>query len=250
MNDNELKQDIIPNDILDNSSLENETNDLKEYNSKRSFKTKISILIGGIILFFAIIGLISSSIFTVNLFVDIANSKNQKIEFEKFITPLVALDPPPFDSIDKLDGKTVLMAGVWRLIIQGDKSNYETDEFGYMIVPQADIEAQCVKLFGSGLNFDHQSIGDVEFGAVYNADIKSYIIPSNPQGSPYTPRVIKINKNKYIYELNVEYLSPSLFWQRDEINFEQVKSRKSMTYVLKKIGINQYIIIGVKEIKK
>lgn len=249
MNDKNLDNDKINDENLDNDMINNEDKQDDKV-LKKSFKNKMSVLIGGVILFFAIIGIIASSIFTVNIFIDIATSKSQKIEFEKFITPLVALDPPPFETIDKLDSKTILMAGTWGLIMQGDKSNYQIDEFGYMVVPQADIEAQCVKLFGTGLTFEHQTIGDTEFGAIYNSDIKSYIVSSNPQGSPYTPRVAKINKNKDIYELNVEYLSPSLFWQRDEVKFEQVPSKKSMTYVLKKTGINEYIITEVKENKK
>lgn len=55
------------------------------------------------------------------------------------------LDPPAFDSIDKLDSRTILSAGIWDFIMFEDKSKYVKDDLGNMTVPDVDIEAHITK---------------------------------------------------------------------------------------------------------
>lgn len=174
-----------------------------------------SVILGAVVLVFAVIGVISTVIFLGNKTYDLIDNTAQKEEFGQFIYPLVMLDPPPFDSVDKLDERTLLTAAIWNLLKNEDTSKYPQDEFGFITVPQTDVDSYAAKLFGQDVKVNHQSISDSEYTFDYSPDTQSYVIPSTPTFPPYTPRVEKIERSGSTYRLTVDYIPAGDVWSQD-----------------------------------
>ena len=80
---------------------------------------------GGIVLIFAVIGVIATVLFLSRTAVQLAGNNREKDTYEWLITPVVLQDPPTFESPDKLIDSTIITAGVWRLIMNEDTDVYK-----------------------------------------------------------------------------------------------------------------------------
>ncbi len=203
------------------------------------------MMFGGVILVFAVIGLVASIIFVVNLIGNIASGSREKEEMAWFISPVVMQDPPPFESPDKATNTTIITAGVWRLIMTQDTSKYPIDEFNFITVPQSDIEVQIKQLFGD-VDYTHETVGDTELMITYNSEAKSYIFPATPHVLPYTPKVEEVKKVDDSYVLTVGYIPPGLAWQGDVTGKKyEPEPEKIMEYTLKETEKGEYQIYSV-----
>ncbi len=203
------------------------------------------MVFGGVVLVFAVIGLIASLIFVVNLIGNIASGSKEKEEMEWFISPLVMQDPPPFESPDQATNTTIITAGVWRFIMTQDTSKYPIDEFNFITVPQSDIEVQIRQLFGD-VQYTHETVGDTELMITYNSETKSYIFPATPHVLPYTPRVEDVQKVDDGYVLTVGYIPPGLSWQGDVTGKKyEPEPEKFMEYTLKVNEAGEYQIYAI-----
>lgn len=206
---------------------------------QKALKSKTTIF-GAILLILAVIGFISTIVFATKTTIGIVENKKGKQEFAEYIAPLVVTDPPTYTTVDKLDIKTVLTAAIWNLLKNEDLSKYEKDEFQFITVPKTDVEAYATKLFGDGLKFEHQPLGDAYYSFEYNTEDGEYTIPTSNVFVPYTPEVTKIQRNGDNYTLTVEYISTN-----DFLKSENEDTKKIREYVLKKIDKKQYNIISI-----
>ena len=203
------------------------------------------MIFGGVVLFFAIIGLVASIVFMVRGIGNIASGSREKEEMAWFISPVVMQDPPPFESPDKATNTTIITAGVWRFIMTQDTSKYPIDEFNFITVPQSDIEVQIKQLFGN-VQYTHETVGDTELMITYNSEAKSYIFPATPHVLPYTPKVEKVKKVDDSYVLTVGYIPPGLAWQGDVTGKKyEPEPEKIMEYTLKENEKGEYQIYAV-----
>ena len=203
------------------------------------------MIFGGVVLIFAVIGLIASIIFAANFIGNIASGSKEKEEMAWFISPVVMQDPPPFESPDKATNTTIITAGVWRFIMTQDTSKYPIDEFNFITVPQSDIEVQIKQLFGD-VQYTHETVGDTELMITYNSEAKSYIFPATPHVLPYTPKVEEVKKVENSYVLTVGYIPPGLAWQGDVTGKKyEPEPEKIMQYTLKENEKGEYQIYAV-----
>ena len=204
---------------------------------------------GTVVLIFAIIGVIATAIGITKVTADIIENKSQKEMFKSTVFPLVILDPPAFDSIDKLDSRTILSAGIWDFIMFEDKSKYVKDDLGNMTVPDVDIEAHITKVFGKSAVIEHQELTDSEMQILYDPEGKVYMIPSAASMMSYVPRVEKVSRKSDEYTVTVGYVPSGPLWEGD-INGQKYEpdADKFLNYILKKNGKDSYIITAVKEL--
>lgn len=217
----------------------------KEEHSKKQRNTAI---LGAIVSFFVIVGIVSSVIFTVSFTGDLINSTKLKEELAKEVFPLVIIDVPEFSSPEMVDSTSVIAASIWKFIIsEDDKSKYKTDEYGSIYLPAADVEYYVRSLFGSDVKIVHQSIDDGSVQMSYSEESAFYIIDSTPKYLPYTPRVDKIKRNGDIYTLEVSYIMPDALWNlENDINSKSAD--KVLEYTLKKVE-DDYQVLSVKQIE-
>lgn len=210
---------------------------MQENGKRRVNKTTI---IGAVILLFAVIGVVSSIIFITNSTMGIVENKKGKQAFSDYIAPLVVVDPPTFDSLDKLDSKTILTAAVWSLLKNEKLSKYDSDDYQFITVPKTDVEAYAIKLFGEGISFEHQPLGDAYYSFSYSEQDGTYTLPTANVYVPYTPEVTNIEQDGDFYTLTVDYISTNDFLQN-----ETAENKKTRLYKLKKIDKKEYNIISV-----
>ncbi len=205
---------------------------------------------GTFILIFAIIGVIATVIGATRLTANLIDNKAQKDRFKQVVFPLVLLDPPSFDSIEKLDSRTILSAAMWDFIIFEDKTKYQKDDLNYLTVPAVDIEAHIVKLFGQNAAIEHQEISDAELQILYDPENNSYSIPATAAMATYVPKIEKISRKGDTYTVTVGYLPSGPIWGSDITGLKyEPEPDKSLNYILKKTGKDSYIITAVQEIK-
>ncbi len=217
----------------------------KMQRKKMTKRQKRTAVLGTVMTFFFIIGLIASIISISGFTKDIINNTAKKEELAKEIFPFVIIDIPEFDNPKKLDNSAIVSSAIWEFIIdEKDKSKYEKDDLGFIYVSELDIAHYIRKLYGNDVKIKHQSIDDASVQMNYDAEKKEYSIESTPKFLPYRPRVDKISVSDDIYTLKVSYILPDAMWNFETKNKIE-KVDKTMQYVLKK-NKDSYQILSVK----
>ncbi len=194
--------------------------------------SRTMLVFGGIVLAFAVIGVIATIWFLSRTIAQFVGNDREKENYEWLITPVVLQDPPTFENPDELIDTTIITAGVWRLIMNEDTSKYPADQMNFISVPQSDIEVQIMALFGD-VEYTHQSVGDTELLITYDEENKCYVFPAVPHVLAYTPEVQDIQKEDDKIILTVGYLPPGLVWEGDvDGKTYRPSAEKVMTYTL------------------
>jgi hypothetical protein len=208
-----------------------EESELEEAIEKK--KEKRFEFLGIAMFIFAVIGVIATLYFGTVGVINLVNQKGLKEEVQEAVYPLVVTDVPAFDTVDKLDSKTVVQAGIWHFIMNSpDMDKYAKDAFGNLTVPAVDIEVHIKQLFGDGVEITHQMIPDTDFYIPYDEENQCYLIPEDPQLLPYAPKVLSVSKLGDEYQARVGYILPGPFWDLDR--HKQDEPNKVMVYTLKK----------------
>ncbi len=205
----------------------------------KKFRRSMYFSLGIFVTVMSFVGMIFTVNAGVNLVKRIADNTSQKNEFAQYIFPAVIVDAPVFEEGASLPVEVMLTAAVWDIITGEDKDKY-SQNLGIMTVPASDVEVHATKLFGSGLKFGHQSLGDPQNPFIYDESANSYQIPASPQFLPYSPKVEdikKLSENKF--ELMVGYYPPVRAWLPE--GTEPIPD-KHMKYTLIKNGKNYNII--------
>ncbi len=197
---------------------------------------------GAITIIFAIIGLVSTTMFSVNFVRSIFSNEKQIENFENIILPLVILDPPPFDTADNLDMTLKIQASIWNTLLNENRVKYENPMTGELTIPIVDIDSYAKKLFGPETELVHQSVGDILLSYTYVEESQVYIVPVMGKVQLYTPRVESYTQDGDTYTLNVGYIPPGGVWElNEEGERTEISADKYMTYTLEKVEDNYYI---------
>ncbi|MBR5496043.1 MAG: N-acetylmuramoyl-L-alanine amidase family protein [Oscillospiraceae bacterium] len=208
-------------------------------------KNHSSAVIGTIALIFAIIGLIATLTVTIGAISDAFLRTKQKEFYNDYLFPLVTLDPPAYEDISKLDNRIIVSSGILDFIMNVDTSVYEKDEFGFINVPQADIDAHITKLFGEQISYIHQSVADSDFAFEYNGADKTYYVTTKLNYTPYVPRVKKIsNIGANTEVLEVGYVSSGSILTKEA---DQQTADKVLYYAVNEYGKDKYRVIAISE---
>ncbi|MDR0223111.1 MAG: hypothetical protein LBI38_06235 [Oscillospiraceae bacterium] len=179
-------------------------------------------------MFFSIIGVISTVRFVSGVVGDIADKKALKNEFALFVYPVVINDPPAYDSVDNLPSVTIITCAIWKIILTGNTANYERD-LGQMRIPAVDVELSARSIFGTG-SFTHENAGNFEVHFVYAEEENTYLVPENPVFLSYSPVISEITNIGELYTVTVEYMAASPL-SIAGIEFEN-KPIKTMVYTI------------------
>ena len=220
----------------------------KPAKSRRAMKRRLYMSVGLFVIIMSIVGIFSTVSFTMDVAKRIADNTGLKNEFAQFIYPLVVIDPPDFDATVDLPNSTMITASIWNIILNEDKDKYNT-EMGMMYVPYLDVEASATYLFGTGLTFEHETVGDIELAFIYDEETKSYIVPTSPKYLPYSPRIESFKRVGETYTLLVGYMPPGHSWLNDLKEDSMPEAEKHMEYVVTRRK-NQMKIVKVKFLPK
>lgn len=189
----------------------------------------------------AVIGAITLVSFGVNSIKKVTDQTDLKREYAIFVKNVIRNDPSPFDDINKANMSQLLDSAIWDLIGTGDtaigKYEYsENDPIGYRI-PQDDIELCFVRLFGSEVKPQHETVLGAGYTFYYDAVTKEYTIPVTGISPIYVPRVYSIDKKGSSIILTVgfvgygEWDTDDLGWHTDPepVKFMKITLRERKT---------------------
>lgn len=174
---------------------------------KRRGTHKAAFPVGMLVILLAAVGVVTIVIAAVNG-IGGAIEKNKNFdEYNKLLTPVVLIDPDNFDDITKADMSQLINISIWSLLksdITPDR--YDSNENG-MIIPQADVEAQFKKLFGTEIAPVNITVKGYGYEFAYDADAGVYTIPLTGVVPIYTPKVVDKTTSSDTIVLTVACLS-------------------------------------------
>ncbi len=206
--------------------------------NKKGKKNKLAFPLGVLTIILAIIGLISAVTFSVDTVKNLTDKTAEKKEYEQMLKPVVMFDPDPFDDLTQADVSQLLNSAVWALLMSedgADKYPYSEGENFGIVVPQADIEKYFVSLFGTEIDIAsmHSSIDMSDYDIVYDAALKSYILPITGVESAYTPKIYEIEKQGSSLILSVGYIGNNAWVQVEDGEYAAPEADKFMKITLR-----------------
>lgn len=218
----------------------------KHINSRRTHKYAATI--GAVLIVLALIGAVSVLSVLVNLGMRVLDNTSQKEAFEWKIYPLLMFDPATFDDPKQLDEEFVLKTALWSALLE-NKTKYNYDEYGYLLVPASDLDVAAKSLYGDGITLKHKSFAEgYDYAYTYYEDTNTYTVPVMGQSAGYIPKVVEISKEGPIYTLIVGYVAPTTLWSVSEDGSSESVPDKYLYYDLEKVAGNDYIVRSVRNI--
>ena len=187
---------------------------------KRRGKNKHAALIGGLISFLSLIGVIAIVCTGVWWVRQTADTTELKEEFYYFLQPVLAYSPEPFDDITVTEQDAFLDAAAYRVSLaeqirmmqeqQKNSSaevtcNYPVDDQGRLAIPVEEVEASYHTLFGPDAPLNHRSVE--ENALTYSEADNCYYVPFNQLLTGYQPVIESIKRKSGSYTVRVGFVA-------------------------------------------
>ena len=186
----------------------------------RRGRNKHAALIGGLMSFLSVIGVIAIIWTGVGWIRQATDTTALKEELYYFLQPVLAYSPEPFDDIAANEQDVFLDAAAYRVSLaeqirmmqeqQKNSSaevvcNYAVDDQGRIAIPVAEIEASYRTLFGPDAPLTHRS---VEANALtYSEADNCYYVPFNELLTGYQPVIESIKRKSGTYTVRVGFVA-------------------------------------------
>lgn len=198
--------------------------------------------LGIIIIIFAVVGIIVSVKAGVSGIIGlIDNSDEEKQKYQTMLVPVVMNDIDEFDDVTKANMGQLIEASIWSII----KSDVNTGEYktdgDKILFPQADVETEFAKLFGTDVTVSHQSVYSTAFEFEYDSSTQVYKVPITGVDATYTPKVLDIEEKSNTLILTVAYLSGSEWVQSDNGDIIEPTPSKYVKVTLRQKDKSYYI---------
>lgn len=199
-------------------------------------------LTGFIFLCFALLG----AAFLVKLAIDqvdrLVDDSGEAARYEQLIASVVALDPAPFNALEKADENMLLEAAIWTTWNNEDNAVYAKNADGFTLIPLVDVEKWVRAMYGPGYTFiyDTFTASGVEF--VFDQETQSYIMPTTSLAGNYTPRIESITRSNTTKILLVSYVENT----GDTLGGTGDVVIKQMEYVMRRDS-GEYYLYAIRE---
>ena len=233
--------------------------------SKRGFRrgqhTGRAIL-GFVVLFFAVVGVISTVVGGIQAFRSMRDTSHLTEEMYYTLLPLAQYEPGAFASVDQAEQAPLIQAALYTVTNrewirqQQDpnyKSPYQTDDFGRTIVPIDAVTDAYHALFGDEFTPQYATFGvegDSYFSYEYEEKKQHYHVPQQTSGA-YEPVIGTIRRAGDTYTVQVGYVHLKDITVDDHGNrvVDIEKSTFFKLFTLEKVKDNTYIILSVADEK-
>ncbi len=198
-------------DALDNEPAPNASEEpQQEKRSAVKLPQVIATVLGVLMVLFSTVGVVATVRY-INRQIEAQKDKTALIaELSSLILPFSASDAPTFEKVSELSSDVLVSVACWDVILNPTSSHIA--EEGVYTVSYLDIDARINKIFGSGLSYNHLTVGDEELMFSYNEETKMYSIPANPRYMSYYPTVEELTEFDGGYYLTVSYRLPVAQW--------------------------------------
>ena len=202
---------------------------------------------GFIFLLFAVIGVIS----VVTLAARAINSKLNPADdvdaYTQLISPLVGLNPVPFESVDEADNNILVESAIWAVLQREDTEKYTKNEYEQMMIPSVEVDRYFSKMYGEDNLREHANVVDADLTFVYDTETDTYIIPITSLIGNSIPQITNIERDGKKRILTVAYMQydQSIILDPAANTEDKLIFVKNMTYVIERDG-EEYHIVAVR----
>lgn len=171
----------------------------------------------------------------------LTDNVEKKMEYQQFLTPIVMFNPDAFDDLTQANSQQLIDCSIWAVINSNlEPDQYVTDE-GVMLIPQADVEKQFQRLFGTEIKAAHQTVSGYGYEFVYDEAAKTYSIPLTGVEPIYTPRVESISKKGNTITVIVGCIASNQWAQNEQGEMVAVQADKYMKATLRENENGYYL---------
>lgn len=134
--------------------------------------------------------------------------------YDTYLTPVVMLDPEPFESIDAANKEMVLQAAVWKTVFENATTTTDYDENARMVFSGELVRSNAVKLFGVNCILTPTDIylpgsgkeeGTPEATISYDEATDTYHVPLIGNVGTYQPYTVSARNKGDVSTLRVAY---------------------------------------------
>ena len=206
--------------------------------SKTDKITNRRLITGGVIFLLAVIGIATIFAGVVRFGFKLFDNTEEKLEYQAQLATLVLYDPLPFETPDQANQQVLLQSSVWAALMNEDLTLYDVDEYGFYLLPVADVDRYFARLFGPAYSLTHQSFDDGGAEFVYDEERGAYIVPPTNFPSGFTPVVEKIKTSFDNKVVTVGYISPRTSMQ----STDSTAVSKYVDYIFEKQNGTFYLV--------
>lgn len=209
----------------------------------------LAFALGILIIALAVVGAATLLHLSVQKLTKLTDDTSLIEEYESFLTPVVMNDPDTFDDVTKADMQQLLDIAIWSLLgnkLQpGQYEEYQEGERAGLLVPQEDVEKSFIRLFGTDIKPQHDTVSGEGYDFVYEAARKSYILPITGVWPTYTPDVYAKESGNNSIILTVGYIPAREFAQEENGTVVLPEPDKFMKITLREKEDGSYYIIAL-----
>ncbi len=183
----------------------------------RRGQRRFAALLGLIVIFLAAVGVVALVFLSVGLIQKASDHSDLMVELRDLAAPLIEYQPAAFDSVEEADDTILLQAAIFRvteaerirqLREKTDTYNYETDDYGRLILPIEEINLSFKAMFGDTITPNHQTLGE-EGGVAYTFEYDKanacYYVPVSVSSSLYTTKADSIKLHGTEARVRINY---------------------------------------------
>lgn len=172
------------------------------------------IPVGTLVLCLALVGLIFIGTQAYHYIYDKVTDDSTERAYDTYLTPVVMLDPEPFESLDAADKEMVLQAAVWKTVFENASSTNDYDDNARMVFSGELVRSNAVKLFGVNCILTPEDIylpgsgaeeGAPEGTISYDEATDTYHVPLIGNVGTYQPYTVSVRNKGDIATLRVAY---------------------------------------------
>ena len=195
-----------------------------------------------------LVGLAAVVMWSAGFIKNVFDNTAARTRYESFISPIVMMDPIPFEDVAESDADFVLEASLWSALTGSNRGNYTYDELGLLLIPATDVSVAATRLFGPSVTLEHRTFEDNDGTYLYDPEIAAYRVPSISKVA-YSPSVTDIVKGNGEITLTVGYVAPGNMWSTEIQNDStDPEPEKYMLYILTEGENGEYYVSAVRDV--
>ena len=210
-------------------------------------KRRARQLRGFLFLLFAVIGVISVISVAVRAITSRLNPADDVDAYTQLISPLVGLNPVPFESVEEADSNILVESAIWAVLQREDVEKYSKNEYEQMMIPTVEVDRYFTKMYGEESLPEHGNVVDADLVFVYDQETDTYIIPITSLIGNSIPQITNIESDGKQRILTVAYMQydQSIVIDPAANNEDNLVFVKNMIYVIERDG-DEYHIVSVR----
>ncbi len=188
----------------------------KKDERNKKYPSKISFLIGLVVLIFALIGVFLTAWNSINYIKKTTDTETEFTRYNEYLKPLAAVDPDPFDDISRADQKDLLNIAIWKILDNESTPDAYSYQGGYLIIPSEDVRKSYASFFGSdsASSLQFETVEGYNCTFEYDSSQDVYKIPVTTIQPVYTARVTDVKEDGSRLSITADFLLSDA-WRQD-----------------------------------